>query len=49
MRTSFEHIQYSPKGEINIPADEVFLTAEEIEVKKNYQISEMSVYRDFEE
>ena len=42
MRTSFEHIQYSPKGEINIPADEVFLTAEEIEVKKNYQISDLN-------
>ena len=42
MRTSFEHIQYSPKGEINIPAEEVFLTAEEIEVKKNYQISDLN-------
>ncbi len=41
MRTSFEHIQYSPKGEINIPAEEVFLTAEEIEIKKNYQFSDL--------
>ena len=38
MRTSFEHIQYSPKGEINIPAEEVFLTAEEIEIKKKLSI-----------
>ncbi len=42
MRTSFEHIQYSPKGEINIPAEEVFLTAEEIEIKKNYQFSDLN-------
>ena len=42
MRTSFEHIQYSPQGEINIPAEEVFLTAEEIEIKKNYQFSDLN-------
>ncbi len=42
MRTSFEHIQYSPKGEINIRAEEVFLTAEEIEIKKNYQFSDLN-------
>ena len=42
MRTSFEHIQYSPQGEINIPAEELFLPAEEIEVKKNYQFSDLN-------
>ena len=41
MRKSLDHLTYTSKGEINIPASETFLTAEQIDVKANYQSADL--------
>jgi methylmalonyl-CoA mutase len=42
MRKSLDHLTYTAKGEINIPASETFLTAEQIDVKANYQSADIN-------
>jgi methylmalonyl-CoA mutase len=42
MRKSLDHLTYTAKGEINIPASETFLTAEQIDIKANYQSADLN-------
>jgi methylmalonyl-CoA mutase len=42
MRKSLDHLTYTSKGEINISASETFLTAEQIDVKANYQSADLN-------
>lgn len=36
MRRSFHHLHYTPKGETEIPSQEIYVTAEQIELAANY-------------
>ncbi len=41
MRKSLDHITYKAKGETNSPKEEVFVTAEQIDIENNYQFNDI--------
>ena len=41
MRKNLEHLTYSSKGNSNSSNEDVFMTAEQIEIKGNYNLSDI--------